>query len=30
MRQAVRLAGVSPPREGFETVFMHRDGTRFR
>ncbi len=28
-RQAVRLAGVSPPREGFETLFMHRDGTRF-
>ena len=28
-RQAVRLAGVSPPREGFETLFMHRDGSRF-
>jgi len=29
-RQAERLAGtVQPPREGFETLFMHRDGTRF-
>jgi len=29
VRQAVRLAGVSPPREGFETLFMHKDGRRF-
>jgi two-component system sensor histidine kinase DctS len=28
-RQALRLAGNSPPREGFESVFMHKDGTRF-
>jgi len=28
-RQDIRLAGNSPPREGFESVFMHRDGTRF-
>ena len=28
-RQAVRLAGVSPPREGFETLFMRKDGARF-
>jgi two-component system sensor histidine kinase DctS len=28
-RQAIRLAGNSPPREGFESVFMHKDGTRF-
>jgi two-component system sensor histidine kinase DctS len=29
-RQAVRLSGTTaPPREGFETVFMHRDGARF-
>jgi len=28
-RQAVRLAGVAPPREGFESVFMRKDGTRF-
>ena len=28
-RQAIRLAGTSPPREGFESVFMHKDGTRF-
>ena len=27
-RQAVRLAGTAPPREGFESVFMHKDGTR--
>jgi two-component system sensor histidine kinase DctS len=28
-RQAVRLAGGVPPREGFESVFMRKDGTRF-
>jgi len=28
-RQAVRLAGHMPPRAGFESVFMRRDGTRF-
>ncbi len=28
-RQAIRLAGNSPPREGFESVFMRKDGTRF-
>jgi two-component system sensor histidine kinase DctS len=28
-RQAIRLAGNAPPREGFESVFMHQDGTRF-
>jgi len=28
-RQAIRLAGNAPPREGFESVFMRRDGTRF-
>jgi two-component system sensor histidine kinase DctS len=28
-RQAIRLAGTAPPREGFESVFMHKDGTRF-
>jgi len=28
-RQAIRLAGNVPPREGYESVFMHRDGTRF-
>ena len=28
-RQAIRLAGNMPPREGFESVFMRRDGTRF-
>lgn len=28
-RQAIRLAGSVPPREGFESVFMHKDGTRF-
>ena len=28
-RQAVRLAGNSPPREGFESVFMRKDGTQF-
>ena len=28
-RQAVRLAGNAPPREGFESVFVRQDGTRF-
>ncbi len=29
-RQMVRLSGAQvPPREGYETVFMRRDGTRF-
>jgi two-component system sensor histidine kinase DctS len=28
-RQAVRLAGNAPPREGFESVFVHQDGSRF-
>ncbi len=28
-RQAIRLLGNSPPREGFESVFMRKDGTRF-
>ncbi|NMM81957.1 PAS domain-containing sensor histidine kinase [Acidovorax sp. SRB_14] len=28
-RQAVRLAGTAPPREGFDSVFMRKDGTRF-
>lgn len=28
-RQTVRLAGGMPPREGFESVFMRKDGTRF-
>jgi two-component system sensor histidine kinase DctS len=28
-RHAVRLAGNAPPREGFESVFMRADGTRF-
>ena len=29
-RQAVRLtSGSQPPREGFESVFMRKDGTRF-
>jgi two-component system sensor histidine kinase DctS len=28
-RQALRLAGSAPPREGFETVFMRQDGSRF-
>ena len=29
-RQALRLTGVNaPPREGFESVFMRQDGTRF-
>ena len=28
-RQAIRLAGRVPPREGFESVFMRKDGTQF-
>ena len=28
-RQAIRLAGNTPPREGYESVFMRKDGTRF-
>jgi len=28
-RQSIRLAGTAPPREGFESVFMRKDGTRF-
>jgi two-component system, LuxR family, sensor histidine kinase DctS len=28
-RQAVRLAGNRPPREGFESVFMRKGGERF-
>jgi len=28
-RQAIRLAGNAPPREGYESVFMRKDGTRF-
>ena len=28
-RQAVRLAGNALPREGFESIFMRKDGTRF-
>lgn len=28
-RQALRMAGGVPPREGFESVFMHKDGRRF-
>ena len=28
-RQAVRLAGNVPPREGYESVFMRKDGSRF-
>ncbi len=28
-RQQTRLAGHTPPREGFESVFMRKDGTRF-
>ena len=28
-RQARRIAGVVPPREGFESVFMRKDGSRF-
>ena len=28
-RQTHRLAGGMPPREGFESVFMHKNGSRF-
>ena len=28
-RQATRFAGTMPPREGFESEFMRKDGTRF-
>jgi two-component system sensor histidine kinase DctS len=28
-RQEIRLAGNVPPREGYESVFMHKNGTRF-
>jgi len=28
-RQAIRMAGNVPPREGFESVFIRKDGTRF-
>jgi two-component system sensor histidine kinase DctS len=28
-RQTIRVQGNSPPREGFESVFMRKDGTRF-
>jgi two-component system sensor histidine kinase DctS len=28
-RQALRLAGGMPPREGFESIFMRKDGSRF-
>ena len=28
-RQVIRLAGNLPPREGFESVFMRKDGSRF-
>lgn len=28
-RQSVRLSGSAPPREGFDSVFMRKDGTRF-
>ena len=28
-RQAIRLAGNAPPREGFESVFMRKDGSLF-
>ena len=28
-RQAIRFAGHMPPREGFESEFMRKDGTRF-
>jgi two-component system sensor histidine kinase DctS len=28
-RQIIRLAGNLPPREGYESVFMRRDGSRF-
>lgn len=28
-RQAARLAGEAPPRDGVEAIYQHRDGTRF-
>ncbi|WP_394787829.1 nitrogen regulation protein NR(II) [Rhodoferax sp.] len=28
-RQEIRLAGNAPPREGFSSVFMRKDGSRF-
>ena len=28
-RQVIRLAGNGPPREGFESVFVRKDGSRF-
>jgi two-component system sensor histidine kinase DctS len=28
-RQKIRLAGQAPPREGYESVFMRKDGSRF-
>ena len=28
-RQAIRMAGGQPPREGYESVFMHKGGRRF-
>ena len=28
-RQAIRLAGNAPPREGYESVFIRKDGSRF-
>jgi two-component system, LuxR family, sensor histidine kinase DctS len=28
-RQAVRLSGSQPPREGYESMFMRKDGARF-
>ncbi len=28
-RQAIRLSGHLPAREGYESVFMHKDGSRF-
>lgn len=28
-RQAVRLSGHAPPREGYESMFMRKDGSRF-
>ncbi len=28
-QQAIRLAGKLPPREGYESVFMRKDGSRF-
>lgn len=28
-RQALRMAGSMPPREGFESLYMRKDGTRF-